>query len=296
MSPNVDGIVKLTDNQKSDLGPLMGPNANYIVSAKMFFVRMPRLCEVSESPEDFKRISLPHLDKSPVKIAMANGRYIFRGGSIPSYQSASPGVGSMVDAHHIVKKASFDFNSLSRYEAEFLLASWGLPMDKTAEVLNKVKDRIYLEVHHLNFPPLPGNEKTASSKIEVQEYARSLRAPIGELLKIAANLEDAQSVDTILSLGFVNDENINRFASAKPMLWEASNMLAKMLLASRLGMKDIPEEAARSALSHLQKVIDGLGRLKMKGEQEVKTAAARSLRGGIGGRLMTPTSPYGFVR
>lgn len=292
LSPNVEGIVKLKDTSKSDLGPLMGPKDNYIVSAKMFFVRMPRLCAVSENPEDFKKMALGHLDMSPVKLAMSNGRYILRGGKIPSY-STSPS--SMENADSIVKKASFDYNSLSRHEAEFLLASWGLPMDKTSAALDDVKSRINLEIHHLNFPPVRGAQKTASQN-KLKAYAHSLRVPMGELLKIAANLEDAQSVDAILSLGFVNDENINRFAAAKTMLWETSNMLSKMLLSSRLGMDDIPEEATRTALSHLQKVIDGLSRLKMKGEQEVKTAAPRSLRAGIGGRLMSPTAPFGFVR
>jgi len=294
LSPNVNGIVKLTDNKNSELGPLLGPGANYIVSAKMFFVRMPRLCAVSQNPEDFKKIALSEFDLNPVKIAMANGQYVFRGGQVGKYSGAARQ--GMAEAAHSVKTASFDYQSLPRYQAEFLLASWGLPMDKTAEVLDGVKSRIGLEVHHLNFPPVSGEEKTASGKIELRKYAHSLRAPIGDLLKLAASIDDAQAVDSILSLGFINDENINRFASASSMLWETSNMLAKLLLASRLGMNDIPEEACRSALSHLQKVIDGLRRLKMKGEQETKTASPMSFQNNVGGRLMSSTATFGFVR
>jgi len=283
LSPNVDGIVRITDSQRSDLGPLVGTGNNYIVSAKMFFVRMPRLCPVSENPEDFKRVALEHLDLNPIKVAQANGRYIFRGGPLAKYASVNKNI---------------DFNSLPRHEAEFLLRSWGLDHEKTAEVLDGTKRHIHLEVHHLNFPPLPGEVKTASNKKHLRKIAASLKAPIQDLVKIAAALDDAQSVDSVLSLGFINEENIARFASAKPMLWEVSHMLAKLLLASRLGMEDIPEEAVRAALMHLQKVIEGLGRLKMMEEHGVKTSAARtpSMQSHVGGRLPSAASPIGFAR
>jgi hypothetical protein len=124
-----------------------------------------------------------------------------------------------------------------------------------------------------------------------------MRVPVDELVKVAAALDDAQSVDAVLSLGFVNDENIARFAAAKPMLWEVSHMLSKLLLASRLGMEDIPEEHARAALRHLQKVIKGLGRLKMLEDHQEKTSAARpSRRRPVGGRLIEAAAPMGFAR
>ena len=282
LSPNVNGIVRVADNQRSDLGPLCGTGKNYIVSAKMFFVRMPRLCPVSENPEDFKRVALEHLDMNPIKVAQANGRFIFRGGKIAKYASAG---------------GRFDFNHLAPHEAEFLLRSWGLDHEKTAEVLDGTKRYIHLEVHHLNFPPLPQEIKVASNKY-LGRFVEAIKAPIPDLVKIAANLEDAQSVDSILGLGFINEENVKRFASAKPMLWEVSHMLAKLLLASRMGMEDIPEEAARAALMHLQRVIEGLGRLKMMEEHGVKTSSAKkpSMQRFVGGRLSSAAVPIGFAR
>jgi hypothetical protein len=282
LSPNVNGIVRVADNQRTDLGPLCGTGKNYIVSAKMFFVRMPRLCPISESPDDFKRVALEHLDLNPIKVAQANGRYIFRGGAVSKYASANP---------------KFDFNYLPRHEAEFLLRSWGLDQEKTAEVLDGVKRHVQLEVHHLQFPPLPHEVKVASNQA-VTKLAAAIKPPMADLIKAAANLEDAQTVDSVLGLGFINEENVARFASAKPMLWEVSHMLAKLLLGARMGMEDIPEEAVRSALMHIQRVIEGLNRLKMMSEQGVKTSAARksSLQGYVGGRLIEAASPVGFAR
>ena len=290
LSPNVNGIVLISEGQRDELGPLMGPGKNYLVSAKMFFVRMPRLCGVSEGPDDFKRLAVEHLDKNPVKVATANGRYIFRGGAISKYASLSRAGKAPVG-----QKVAFDFNNLQRHEAEFLLGYWGLSHEKTAEVLDSARHHIVLEVHHLNFPSTKPIAKIASPGR--RQLVMAMRTPIDEIIKIAATLEDAQSVDSVLSLGFVNDENISRFAAAKPMLWEVSHMLSKLLLASRLGMEDVPEEHVRAAIRHLQKVIKGLGRLKMLESHQEKTSAVRQpTRRPVGGRLIEAAAPIGFAR
>lgn len=319
LTPNIHGIVKIEDNggKRSDLGPLLGKKTNYFVSAKMMFIRMPRLCAVTEAPEDFKRVAAVWLDHNPIKVAHANGRYVLRGGQVEKYaassqfkpqgashaavvksfaakQNGSAG-GLQAPATPSIQKVSFDFNSLARHEAEFLLGYWGLGSEKVAEVLDQAKNHIRLEVHHLRFPEITGSVKTASAVRT--ELATAIKAPIAQLLKIAANINDAQAVDSVLSLGFVNPENIARFASIKPMLWEVSHMLAKLLLASRLGMEDLPEEAIRSALDHLQRVIDGLSRLSMLEQHAAKTASVRAqpIRH-VGGRLMRGVDPVGITR
>ncbi|TAL45888.1 MAG: hypothetical protein EPN91_01305 [Salinibacterium sp.] len=204
---------------------------------------------------------------------------------------------STVDAPPITK-AAFDFNSLARHEAEFLLTSWGLPLQKTAALLDNLRSRITLDVHHLRLPPTESVKVATArhARAELAKVASALKAPIGDLVKVAAVLEDAQSVDSVLSLGFVNPENIARFASAKPMLWEVSHMLAKLLLAARLGMDDIPEESVRSALEHLQRILDGLDRLKMLEASQSKTAAAKTPPNHVGGRMGRAYQSFGVAR
>jgi hypothetical protein len=220
---------------------------------------------------------------------MANGRYVFRSSNLDKYagvaraaKAAKAAMGAVEGkslkqlAASKVKgtltKAGFDYSSLGRHEAAFLLGVFGLGHQKVAEVLDQAKNRIVVEVHHLKYPELPSQNKTASA---LAGYVRSLKDDVREIVKRAAVLEDASSVDTVLSLAFMNEENIARFAAAKPMLEEVSSVLAKLLLASRLGADDIPEESVRSALGHLQKVIDGLGKLKERGEYEEKTSGAK---------------------
>lgn len=292
ITPTIDGIVPIKGDGGGKLVGLLGPKENYFVSAKMFFIRMPKMSQVSDSPDDMKRIAADWLDVNPIKVAMQNGRYILRGAKLKKY------AGMQTRKVGMFQKVAFDFNELQRHEAEFLLSSWGLPLVKCAEVLDGVKNRIELHVHHLRMPPLRGMAKEASAKdVAIAKLAASIKAPIADLVKIAANLEDAQSVDSVLSLGFVNPENIARFASVKSMIWETSHMLAKLLLASRLGMEDIPEESVRSAIEHLQRVISGLDRLKMLQEQEgTKTAAAKTASRHAGGRLSGVSQPFGITR
>ena len=292
LSPNVNGVVKISDKDMPSMGPLLGPKDNYIVSSKMAFIRMPRLCPVSENPEEFKTMAGGLLDRQPLKVAMANGKYVFRGGAIAKYASAQQ-TGMMNEK---IRKYAFAFNSLAKPEAEFLLRYWGLDQEKTAEVLREAPRRIQLEVHHLRFPPVPGEIKTAAASPERLALIREIKAPIDDLVKIGANLDDAQTVDSVLGLGFVNDENVARFASATPMLWEVSHMLCKLLLAARIGMEDIPEESVRAAIQHLQRVIDGLGRLKMLEEHKKVSSANPATTRFIGGRLLEAASPIGFAR
>ena len=60
---------------------------------------------------------------------------------------------------------------------------------------------------------------------------------------------------------------MQRFVGAVPQYREVVSSLAKMLLASRMGMSDIPEESVLSAMNHLQDVIKGLQKLRLLAPQ-----------------------------
>jgi hypothetical protein len=292
-SARVDGILPVKDSKM--LGPLLGPGRNYLVSAKMLFVPLGKLTSVSENGEAFRKLAAETvLDATPLKVSMANGRYLFRGAALGKYAAAGILGGTAgvlrrgrnlaiqvalksADATRkvraMVEKAAFDPVALERHEAEFLLSSWGLGHDKVAEVLDGARSRVVLEVHHLRYPELPSLKKTATPRAAA--LVQRMRSPMALLVKTAALLEDADTVDAVLSLGFVNPENVSRFAAIRPMLEEASDALAKLLLAARLGMEDVPEEAVRSAIVNLQRVLDGLSRLRMLAEQEQASPTAR---------------------
>lgn len=252
VSPTIDGIVKIEKSKA--MGPLQGPGKNYFVSARLAFVALPRLGQMSASADDFKKTAAARLDPNPLRVSHSNGSYLFRGGP----------------ATKLANQSLFRAETLSRPEAAFLLGAWGLGQDKIAEALEAAKTKVQLEVHFLR---VPDAVKTASMS-GVGSFLRSIKPSMVEVVKIASALDEAEAVDTVLGLGFINSENIDRFVAARSMMDDVSSMICKLLLGARLGMRDIPEESARAALGHIQKIIDGLGKLKMLGAHQ-KTAAKK---------------------
>lgn len=84
---------------------------------------------------------------------------------------------------------------------------------------------------------------------------------IEELFKTAAALTDPDSVDAVLSLGYINESNVNDFVEAIPQFEEVINKLAKMLLSIRLGLKG-DEYSVKDAMKCLQRAVDSLKNMR----------------------------------
>ena len=292
-SVRAEGIAPIASSEA--LGPLLGRGRTYLVPARMVFVKFPKLTSVSESADAFRKVARERaLDAMPLKVSKANGRFVFRGVAVDKYAAAGlvGGIASVVrkgrniasqvalksaDATKkvkaLVQKTAFDPAALERDQAEFLLAAWGLGQEKIAEVIERAGEHVVLEVHHLRYPRASSAEKTATAG--ARAIVARMKPDMTELIKAAAMLDGADAVDTVLGLGFVNPENVERFASVKPTLEDVSSVLAKLVLGARLGMEDLPEDAARSAMLNLERVIDGLTQLKMLATEPSSTAGAR---------------------
>jgi hypothetical protein len=79
-----------------------------------------------------------------------------------------------------------------------------------------------------------------------------------DLVKEAAVMPDPTTVDAVLSLGFINPENLNAFIAYLPKLEGAQKKMCELLLASRLGAKDIPSSALEKSIRSMEEVIQGL--------------------------------------
>ncbi len=79
-----------------------------------------------------------------------------------------------------------------------------------------------------------------------------------DLVKEAAILPDPTTVDAVLSLGFINPENTSAFIACLPKLDGAQKQMCKLLLASRLGLKDLPASALEKSIRATEEVIQGL--------------------------------------
>lgn len=110
---------------------------------------------------------------------------------------------------------------------------------------------------------LRGHYKTAAAKVA------DIHALRRNLLKEAAALPDVMSVDAVLSLGFINTENVAVYIARMPYLEKALTMICEMVLASRVGTTEIPEAASSRAAKALDEVIMGLKSLALREIEDV---------------------------
>jgi hypothetical protein len=83
-----------------------------------------------------------------------------------------------------------------------------------------------------------------------------------EMHKEARTLVGVDSLDTLLSIGFINPENIQDFVDSIPELEETASKLAGLVFATQLGLQSVPESATIRAMTALDDVITGLKGLK----------------------------------
>lgn len=168
---------------------------------------------------------------------------------------------SIKGAQKYAQAIGWDQSLLSEAKAGFLLASLGCGREKIASVLKEAKVRGRAEVFGLASPPLAAEKLAAKKPLrdKAEKVASLLRR---DLLKEASYIDNAQTVDALLALNFVNPDNIAKFIGKIPQLKAAISCLASCLLASRIGLKEIPEEAASTSMHRLIEVVDGLEKLR----------------------------------
>lgn len=154
---------------------------------------------------------------------------------------------------------------LKPQQAEFLLVAAGLDQSTAREKLADAgRGRKIIEIEGLStITPLDHIHRDMTEKAAglLKEFPYDLRR---DLVKIAATLEDTETADNILSLNFLNPENISIFASYLPSLNDTSQKLAEMLTAARMGLKQLDEGALERAMLNLEVVIQGLKGLQQR--------------------------------
>jgi len=110
-------------------------------------------------------------------------------------------------------------------------------------------------VKDADFGPLTNYDTTALGKVDPMAAA---------IVKAATDIEDderARSVDNVLGLNIINDQNIQRFLDGIDGLDRCKQFCMKLLLAARLGL-NIDANAARTAAFALESIIQDLEQLR----------------------------------
>jgi len=133
--------------------------------------------------------------------------------------------------------------------ATFSLAACKVPtLSATVKPINLCKEAMYI--------------------VPSAEYWLPL-GPRQQRVKIAAVTDDAakQTVDALLGLNFLNQETLHRFLSKIDLIDTARNEVAKLLLASRMGL-DVDSRPLRTAMFALESVSRDLKELRNGAEIE----------------------------
>jgi len=156
------------------------------------------------------------------------------------------------------KLAQQDYQFVDRAGAEFLMVCAGVHPRVAKEKLAESVEVGHAELGGLR-PIVPLSEvreeavKTAAERIKDLPKAVLLVKEAGDLAD-----GDADTVDAVLSLGFLSPETMSVFVSYMPYLEDSVNRLADLLLAVRIGQKIINESSVRTALFSLESVVNGL--------------------------------------
>lgn len=146
--------------------------------------------------------------------------------------------------------------------AKFHLMALGMSASDAEATLCRARKGGRVTLTNLK-PLLTQHEKEAAVREQViSPLLRALPSLKTDLIKEAAFLGDHQTIDSVLSLNFINMENVKTFIDFVPHLKEASSKTAQLLIASRLGLGSVPEEAAKKAMDNLERVIQNLENLE----------------------------------
>jgi hypothetical protein len=206
--------------------------------------------------------SLMHLAKDPQEVQSVEA-----GQQAPSTVGITPtGAGEVSLAGPPLEKvASAERTFVDHAQAEFLLVAMGANPFEVREKL--------AHAHRYGTASMSGLHPItplADFHSQAVKQAAKLLADVPydlrvNLVKEAAALGDSESADKILSLNFLNAENLSTFVGYLPELNETASKLSEMLLAARLGQRQIPQEAIEKCLKHLDIVIMGIRALKQRG-------------------------------
>lgn len=163
-----------------------------------------------------------------------------------------------IDGHFVEKIAEEEKHFINRDEVMFLLGGLGCTPEYSASKLAEafsanapVAVRVFRSIK-------TAGQAIESSKLAAAKKLASLPNLRKDLVKEAAFVPDPMAVDTVLSLGFINPENIITFISHLPQLDESQSRLCELLVAARLGLRELPVGALEKAIRSTEEVIDGL--------------------------------------
>lgn len=166
----------------------------------------------------------------------------------------------------LLKIANDQKNWLNLDDAMFLLSGLGVDQEHGATKLAEAaafRKEASVMVGRIIEPRSELMKEAQAKARDMVHTLSSFKQPM--LLKEAATFPDPTMVDAVLSLGFINPENIMTFVSYLPDLEDVQTKLCELLFSVRLGLKNLPQASLERAVRSLEETIEGLKVLGFQG-------------------------------
>lgn len=159
----------------------------------------------------------------------------------------------------LAKFASDERSFLSLDDTLFLLAGLGTDLKYASE---KIAQSIFeggpVQVRIGRNIKTAADRRREVAKETAEKTAALANFPRPSLIKEAAFIQDPLAVDTVLSLGFINPENIMTFVAYLPQIDQSQSRLCELLIAARMGLSDVPKSPLEKSIKSIEEVIEGL--------------------------------------
>ena len=166
----------------------------------------------------------------------------------------------------VEKLASDEREFLSQDRALFVLVGLGAnPSYAQQKLASACAGGSRVETVRVGHQLKLASELRGESYVAAQEFLDATPVFRHRLWKEAAAITDPVAVDTVLSLGFINPENLATYVGYLPTLDEAQRRLCELLVGSRLGLREVPEGSIERSIRALEDVIEGLKVIAFQG-------------------------------
>jgi hypothetical protein len=170
-----------------------------------------------------------------------------------------------LDGFPVEKLGSDERHFLSLDDTLFLLAGLGADTDyaqrKLGEAAAWSSPAEIRVARHIS----TAADQLSEARTKAASFIGKMPVLRQDLVKEAAVIPDPVAVDTVLSLGFLNPENLGAFIGYMPAIDAAQLKMCELLLAARLGLKEIPVPALERAIRCTEEVLEGLKVLAFQG-------------------------------
>jgi len=193
----------------------------------------------------------------PAKLAGATVKLMPDGGSYYRFEKTASDGAHRVDTENEV-------------HASARLYSLGFTGD-VVDLFKLAHDNGEVIISGLRDKPVMGklaSEKPNYDLLQIERIVRKSKISQGETIKLASALmseiedDSDDSVDAVLDLGLVDDENIQFFVDSIPDFEEVQESLVKLLLKARLGMQEVDPVTIKKAVTYLDATIKDLKELR----------------------------------